>query len=258
MKFKDIEKGGFPDTYLVVGSTSAEAMQSVLKELIAEPVKVTVNRVLEDEEIAAIRDEYTALYENDRIECEKRIATLNAEKLSIEARMKEERDVLASIMQRINDSVRTINDGYTCDTFDKDTAFRAYVDGHYLTYVYEDSDAHSLEDIGIDDVVVRSTFRLAKVEECKPDGSLFTCQTVNNEAFITTYGANFNNLGHFTEIDTVDKSAVRSLIGKKLAVAVETAYAIIARDTVLTDEEAGWIVKDEDVRKVIVYAETHE
>ena len=43
-----------------------------METMIGEDTNLTVERLLEDEEIQAYRDNYTALMEHDKIECEAR------------------------------------------------------------------------------------------------------------------------------------------------------------------------------------------
>lgn len=244
VKYLDNDKGGFPQFFATSENNSYDSMVEVMRQLITESSEASVKRVLSDEEIETMRAEYTQLYENDRIECEQVIADLLSEKLAIEARVKDARDKMASIMQHINDNVRTINDGYITETLDKDKSFKVIVDGHILHYTYVDEE--------------RGIFTLAKVEEVdKRDHSIFALQTNNQEAFIKRYGAYFNDLKHFVEVDTI-KGNESVLNGRKLAIGVKSAYADIERDTILDSQMVSWLISDENIDSIVVYAETDQ
>ena len=244
VKYLDNDKGGFPQFFATSENESYYSMVEVMRQLIAEPSKASVKRVLSDEEIETMRAEYTQLYENDRIECEQVIADLLSEKFAIEVRIKDARDKMASIMQHINDNVRTINDGYTTETLDKDKSFKVIVDGHILHYTYVDEE--------------RGIFTLAKVEEVdKQDHSIFALQTNNQEAFIKRYGVYFNDLKHFVEVDATEENRNR-LESRKLATRVKSRYADIERDTILDSQMVEWLISDENIDTIVVYAETDQ
>lgn len=244
VKYLDNDKGGFPQFFATSENNSYDSMVEVMRQLITESSDASVKRVLSDEEIETMRAEYTQLYENDRIECEQVIADLLSEKLAIEVRIKDARDKMASIMQHINDNVRTINDGYTTETLDKDKSFKVIVDGHILHYTYVDEE--------------RGIFTLAKVEEVdKRNHSIFALQTNNQEVFIKRFGAHFNDLKHFVEVDTI-KGNESVLNGRKLAIGVKSAYADIERDTILDSQMVSWLISDENIDTIVVYAETDQ
>lgn len=245
-RYLDNEIGGFPQHFATSEATSYDSMVEVFRELIAEPSTASVKRVLEDEEIEAMRSEYTQLYENDRVDCEHELAELEVEKRKIEERIKAKRDEMASIMQHINDNVRTINDGYITETLNEEESFKAVVDGYVLHYTY------------IDDEEVKGCFTLAKVEEVsKSDRSIFALQTNNQEKFIKRFGADFSAFNHFAVVDTTKENRTR-LIGSKMATTVRTTYADIERDTILTEEMVDWMVKDENLDSIVIYAETDQ
>lgn len=246
-RYLETELGGFPTNYATSGDDAYSSMLDVMRELIAEPSTASVKRVLEDEEIEAMRSEYTQLYENDRVDCEHELAELEFEKRKIEERIKAKRDEMASIMQHINDNVRTINDGYITENLNEEESFKAVVDGYVLHYTY------------IGDEEIKGCFTLAKVEEVsKSDRSIFALQTNNQERFIKRFGADFSALNHFVTVDATKENKAR-LIGCKVATMVRTAYADIQRDTILTEEMVEWIIKDEDIDSVVIYAKTdHE
>ena len=243
-KYLDNDKGGFPIHYATGENTAYDSMVAVMRELISESSNASVKRVLSEEEIEEMRAEYTALYENDRVECEQEIAQLQSEKLAIEAQMKDARDKMASVMQRINDNVRTINDGYVVESLDKEKSFKVIVDGHVLHYTYDDDND--------------GVFTLARVDEVsKSDHSIFALQTNNQEAFIKLFGAHFNDLKHFVEVDTT-KGNESVLNGRKLAIGVKSAYADIERDTILDSQMVSWLISDENIDSIVVYAETDQ
>lgn len=245
-RYLDNEIGGFPQCFATSEATSYDSMNEVFRELIAEPSTASVKRVLEDEEIEAMRSEYTQLYENDRVDCERELAELEVEKRKIEERIKAKRDEMASIMQHINDNVRTINDGYITENLNEEESFKAVVDGYVLHYTY------------IGDEEIKGCFTLAKVEEVsKSDRSIFALQTNNQEKFIKRFGAYFNASNHFWDVDTTEENKTH-LIGSKVATTVRTAYADIQRDTILTEEMVEWIIKDEDIDSVVIYAKTNQ
>lgn len=247
MTYLDIERGGFPTRFIAQGNSVEEAMEDVMRTLIAETSAASVKRKLEEEEIEAYRAEYTALYEHDRIDCEHEMAELEAEKKKLEERIRAKRDEMASIMQHINDNVRTINDGYLIETLDKDSSFKVVVDGHVLHYTYA----------GYDTEAECSVFTLARVEEVdKKDSSIFALQTANQEAFIEHYGAAFNTLGNFVEVEARPGNE-SMLVGFKLAASVDTEYAIIQRDTIIDAQMAHWMISDVNVDTVVVYATAH-
>lgn len=248
MNYLDIEKGGFPTTYVVLADSVEEAMERVYHSLIAEPTDASAKQMLEAEEIDDLRSEYTALYEVDRVECEKELEQLKNEKRILEERIKGKYDQLASIMQHINDNVKTINDGYVVETLDKACCFKAVVDGHVLHY----------KCLGDGHCSSTQVFTLARVDTLdKNDHSIFALQTANNEAFIELFGADFNKLGNYLTVDaTLDKK--ERLIGSKVATMVRTAFADIQRDTILTEEMAEWIIKDEDIDSIVIYAEAEQ
>lgn len=222
-------------------------MEDVMRTLIAETSNASAKRKLEEEEIEAYRAEYTALYEHDRIDCEHEMAELEAEKKKLEERIRAKRDVMASIMQHINDNVRTINDGYLIETLDKDSSFKVVVDGHVLHYTYAGDNAEA----------ECSVFTLARVEEVdKKDSSIFALQTANQEAFIERYGAAFNALGNFIEV-AARPGNESMLVGFKLAASVDTEYAIIQRDTIIDAQMAHWMISDVNIDTVVVYATAH-
>lgn len=244
-RYLENEIGGFPQHFATSEATAYDSMVEVFRELIAEPSTASVKRVLEDEEIEAMRSEYTQLYENDRVDCEHELAELEVEKRKIEERIKAKRDEMASIMQHINDNVRTINDGYITENLNEEESFKAVVDGYVLHYTY------------IGDEETKGCFTLAKVEEVsKSDRSIFALQTNNQEKFIKRFGADFNALNNFMKVEaTEDNKSL--LIGFKLAVAVHTEFADIERDTIIDAQMANWLVKDEAVESVVVYAKAH-
>lgn len=245
-RYLEIELGGFPNNYATSGDDAYSSMLDVMRELIAEPSTASVKRVLEDEEIEALRSEYTQLYENDKVDCEHELAQLEFEKRKIEERIKAKRDEMASIMQHINDNVRTINDGYITENLNEEESFKAVVDGYVLHYTY------------IGDEEIKGCFTLAKVEEVsKSDRSIFALQTNNQEWFIKRFGADFNELGNYMTIDATLDNKER-LIGCKVATMVRTTYADIQRDTILTEEMVDWMVKDENLDSIVIYAETDQ
>lgn len=240
--YLDIEKGGFPTTYPVEADSFEEAMESVMHTLIAETTNASVNRVLEADEVDKLREEYTTLYEVDRVECEQELEQLKNEKRALEERIKAKYDKLASIMQHVNDNVKTINDGYVVESLADDRSFKAVVDGHVLHYTY----------------VGEGLFKLARVDEVnKNDRSIFALQTANQERFIELFGACFSASKHFVAVDTTEENKTR-LIGSKVATTVHTAYADIQRDTILTEEMVDWMVKDENLDSIVIYAETDQ
>lgn len=247
MTYLDIERGGFPTRFIAQGNSVEEAMEDVMRTLIAETSNASAKRKLEEEEIEAYRAEYTALYEHDRIDCEQEMAELEAEKKKLEERIRAKRDEMASIMQHINDNVRTINDGYLIETLDKDSSFKVVVDGHVLHYTYAGDNTEA----------ECSVFTLARVEEVdKKDSSIFALQTANQEVFIERYGAAFNQLGNFVEVEARPGNE-SMLVGFKLAASVDTEYAVIQRDTIIDAQMAHWMISDVNVDTVVVYATAH-
>lgn len=179
---------GWPQTLPAEPGTCTEAMTAVMEQFIAEDTTAAVLRRLDEEEICAYREDYTTLMEKDKIECEARLAELAEEEASIKERIKRERDTMASIMQRINDNVRTINKGVVEEDLPRDRSMRIAVDGHYLYYTY---------------VEAQSCFRLAKVWPIPDsDNTMFTRQTKNQEVFIKLFGAEFTPCKSF-EVATV-------------------------------------------------------
>ena len=241
-KYLDIEKGGFPTIYPIEANSLEEAMERVMHTLIAEATNASVNRVLEAYEVDKLREEYTTLYEVDRVECEQELEQLKNEKRALEERIKAKYDKLASIMQHVNDNVKTINDGYVVESLADDSSFKAVVDGHVLHYTYAGE----------------GLFTLARVDEVnKNDRSIFALQTANQERFIELFGAKFSASNHFCDIDAAEYNKTR-LIGRKVATTVRTAYADIQRDTILTEEMVDWVVKDENLDSIVIYAETDQ
>lgn len=239
--YLDIEKGGFPNTYQVEADNLAEAMENVMHTLITETTNASVKRVLEADEVDKLREEYTTLYEVDRVECEEELKQLKNEKRELEERIKAKCDKLASIMQHVNDNVKTINDGYVVESLNSDSSFKAIVDGHVLHYTYEGE----------------GLFTLACVEEVsKSDRSIFALQTANQEVFIKRFGADFSALNHFVTVEATKENKAR-LIGSKVAITVNTAYVDIQRDTILTEEMVDWVVKDENLDIIVIYAEAN-
>lgn len=144
-------------------------------------------------------------------------------------------------MQHVNDNVKTINDGYVVESLNRDRSFKVVVDGHVLHYTYEGE----------------GLFTLARVEEVsKSDRSIFALQTANQEVFIKRFGADFSALNHFVTVDAIKENKAR-LIGSKVVITVNTAYADIQRDTILTEEMVDWVVKDKNLDSIVIYAEAN-
>lgn len=244
-RFLDTELGGFPNHYATSGDNAYNSMSAVMRELIVEPSEAMVNRILDDDEISALRAGYTSLYENDRVECERELAGLAHQKAALEVKLKDARDKMASIMQRINDYVRTINDGYLNEKLNKEDSFKVCVDGHILHYTYT-GDA-----VGV--------FTLAKVEEKSiSDNSIFALQTNNQECFIRNFGVNFNELGHFESVE-VTRDTMMSLCGCKLAASATFGGATIDRDVTIDEDVVNNILPylSEDTYNVVIYAEAN-
>lgn len=240
-RYLETELGGFPNTYQVEADSQAEAMENVMHTLIAETTNASVKRVLEADEVDKLREEYTTLYEVDRVECEEELKQLKNEKRELEERIKAKYDKLASITQHVNDNVKTINDGYVVESLNSDSSFKVVVDGHVLHYTYEGE----------------GLFTLARVEEVsKSDRSIFALQTANQEVFIKRFGADFSALNHFVTVDAIKENKAR-LIGSKVATTVNTAYVDIQCDTILTEEMVDWVVKDENLDIIVIYAEAN-
>lgn len=231
----------WPQRLPVEASSSDEAMSIVMETMIGEDTNLTVERLLEDEEIQAYRDDYTALMEHDKIECEARLAELAGEELSIKERIKRERDTLSSIMQRINDNVRTINEGTTSEDLPRDRSLRLAVDGHYLYYTWVDAGYFTLARVG-------------SINAC--DDTMFARQTKNQEWFLRTFGVGFSPMGHYEQMP-VDASTVETLVGRRLAAGVINASGdeIMPRDTVLDADGLQRLIAVR-VDSVVLYTES--
>lgn len=244
-KYLETELGGFPNNYATSGDDAYSSMLDVMRELIAEPSEAMVNRILDDAEISALRADYTSLYENDRVECERELADLAHQKAALEVKLKDAKDKMASIMQRINDYVRTINDGYLNEKLNKEESFKVCVDGHILHYTYTG------DTVGV--------FTLAKVEEMSvSDNSIFALQTNNQERFIHHFGVNFNELGHFESVE-VTRDTMMSLCGRKLAASATFGDATIDRDVILDENMVNDILPylSDGTYNVVIYAEAN-
>lgn len=234
---------GWPQTLPAEPGTCTEAMTAVMEQFIAEDTTAAVLRRLDEEEICACREDYTTLMEQDKIECEARLAELAEEEASIKERIKRERDTLASIMQRINDNVRTINKGIVDEELPRDRSVRIAVDGHYLYYTYAEA---------------QSCFRLAKVWPIpESDNTMFSRQTKNQEVFIGLFGVEFTPRKSF-EVATV--AHLREELDKashpvaRLAVTVfnPDGLELAARDQLIDEEVLGTLI-EADVAAVVIY-----
>lgn len=199
------EYSTFPRELSFGGETEEEAVKAAMEQLIAEPTNATVIRELDEIEIANVRGEYTDLLENVRPEEQQKLADLLSEKARIEGKIKAQKEVLQSITQHVNDCIQTIKGGTTNEELDAAYSFRMAVDGHYLHYTYSGG-----------------RFVLAKVARINAadEGSIFTQQTVNQEVFLRTFGADFSPAGNFEEME-VSEATAEELIGRKLAETAE-------------------------------------
>ena len=235
---------GWPQKLPTESGDSASAMTSVMEQFIAEDTKATVVRELDCEEICAYRDDYTSLMEKDKIECEARLSALAAEEASIKERIKTERDTMSSIMQRINDNIRTINKGTVEEELSRDRSIRIAVDGHYLYYTYVEG---------------QSCFLLAKVQPIlDSDSTMFTRQTKNQEVFISLFGVDFTPRKSFALVrvsDIIEKLSMGNIAAPRLAATMYDldGLELGARDAII-DEAMLQSFIDAGIAGVVIYA----
>lgn len=225
----------YPEKIFTGSKSLKEAYKKLDEKCVYLSSNTTVNRKLDEMEIDDIRQNYTSMVENERIEAKSNLmsALTQAEimKKKIKSDIEEAESILDGVETQINDHVRMIKRGTTEMQLDAEKSFRIALDNKYLYYTW-----------------TGDAFSLAKVENMPfiQQGELFSSQSKNQETFTELFGIQFGD-SRFEEISITDANFTE-FIGRRLAAPATNAWI---ED--FTDEDTGEVVSIE--RKTVANIE---
>lgn len=221
------EHAELPQKLFSDAKSPEEAFKKLEERFVFLSSTATVDRKLTEPEVEDIRQNYTTLVENERVEAKNKLRSVLANNEILKKQMKSDQEaaesVLAGVETEIDDHVRMIKRGVADMELEGDKSFRIAADGKYLYYTW-----------------TGDGFTLAKVEQIPfmHQGELFSSQDKNQEALTALFGIEFGE-ARFEEV-AIDYDSYESYIGRKLGAAAVRTWM---EDFV--DEDTGTIVQIE-------------
>ena len=170
VEFELPKKNPYP-TVLFEGADSLEEIERVLADKFTVlNANISTTRKLDAYEKRTIRENYSELIENDKIECEQSLAKIEAEAKNA---VKDAKERLQSVNTQISDLVQQVKGGVKSIELPDSTTYRIAIDNHYLYYTW-----------------LNGKFILAKTELI-PEWDrreLFNMQERNQRAFQDVFG----------------------------------------------------------------------